>query len=144
MRLFRFLIRRKHRLDPQFLCGHGLRSTDRCNQRKIIQHRLGFAEADWDHWQDRRSADCPAIFVSWFRLVLSRSVAARTRTGFHVRISKQRCEYFPGLVVDYPSRGFGTYSVNQARRYFVPTLNKWAHPVRVEHQMQHIAWTFAL
>jgi hypothetical protein len=66
MRLFRFLIRRKNRLDPQFLGGHGLRRTDRCNQRKIIQHRLGFAEADWDHWQDRRSADCPAIIVSWF------------------------------------------------------------------------------
>ena len=29
MLLFRFLIRRKHRLDPQFLGGHGLRSTDR-------------------------------------------------------------------------------------------------------------------
>jgi hypothetical protein len=48
------------------------------------------------------------------------------------------------LLVDYPPRRFGTHSVNQARRYFVPTLDKWAHPTRVEHQVQHIAWTFTL
>ena len=36
MLFFRFLVRGKHRLDAQFLCGDGLRSTDRGNQRKVV------------------------------------------------------------------------------------------------------------
>ena len=54
MLLLRGLVRREHRLDAQFLGGHGLGSANCSNHRKIVQQLITVPEANRDNWHNRR------------------------------------------------------------------------------------------
>jgi hypothetical protein len=76
----------KHALDPQFLCGNGLRCTNRRDERKIRKTLTAFYERDRQYRTMSPARDDPPSL--WFRsnhrnAISSLSLALRHRPRFY-------------------------------------------------------------
>ncbi|SAK57757.1 hypothetical protein AWB75_02263 [Caballeronia catudaia] len=126
MTSFRFVIGGEHAFQAYLLRSDVLWRADSRDHRKISKHDSVDDEAHRDDRHGRR--DRPAMRFPVVR---------------RIRISEQFIEQTRGAGIDHMAHGFAIHTLQQASCDRVPIGHEWTQAFRIEHQMQHVARTFA-